>query len=133
MRDRLIEGITKVKNVALTGHPTNRLPGHASFVVEYIEGEAMLLMLAAKGIMVASGSACSSKALKASPVLLSMGVSSGAAQGSVVFTMGRETKDEDVDYALTEFPQIITRLREMSPFAQGWGGQEEGGQCIPKK
>jgi len=133
MRDRLIEGITKVPNVHLTGHPTNRLPGHASFVVEYIEGEAMLLMLAAKGILVASGSACSSKALKASPVLLSMGVSSGVAQGSVVFSMGRETTEADVDYAITEFPQIITRLREISPFAQGWGGQEEGGQCIPKK
>jgi cysteine desulfurase len=131
--DRLIEGITKVPDVKLTGHPTHRLPGHASFVVEYIEGEAMLLMLAAKGIYVASGSACSSKALKASPVLLSMGISASSAQGSVVFTMGKDTADEDVDYAIQEFPQIITRLREISPYAKGWGGQEESGQCIPKK
>ncbi|MGD2080724.1 MAG: cysteine desulfurase family protein, partial [Nitrospirota bacterium] len=133
LRDRLIEGITKVPNVQLTGHPSQRLPGHASFVVEYIEGEAMLLMLAAKGIYVASGSACSSKALKASPVLLSIGVPSSVAQGSVVFTMGRESTGEDVDYALGEFPQIIARLREISPYAKGWGDQEEGGQCIPKK
>lgn len=133
MRNRLIEGITKVPNVHLTGHPTERLPGHASFVVEYIEGEAMLLMLAAKGIYVASGSACSSKALKASPVLLSIGVPSSVAQGSVVFTMGRESTGEDVDYALREFPQIIERLREISPYAKGWGDREEGGQCIPKK
>jgi len=133
LRDRLIEEVLKVPNVELTGHPANRLPGHASFVVEYIEGEAMLLMLAAKGIYVASGSACSSKALKASPVLLSMGISASAAQGSVVFTMGHDTAEEDVDYALREFPQIITRLREISPYAAGWGGREEGGQCIPKK
>lgn len=133
MRDRLIGGITKVPDVKLTGHPTQRLPGHASFVVEYIEGEAMLLMLAAKGIYVASGSACSSKALKASPVLLSMGISASSAQGSVVFTMGKDTAEEDVDYAIQEFPQIITRLREISPYAKGWGGQEESGQCIPKK
>jgi cysteine desulfurase len=124
-RDRLIEGITKVPDVKLTGHPTQRLPGHASFVVEYIEGEAMLLMLAAKGIYVASGSACSSKALKASPVLLSMGISASSAQGSVVFSMANDTSDEDVNYAIQEFPQIITRLREISPYAKGWGGQEE--------
>jgi cysteine desulfurase len=127
MRDRLIEGIVNVPNVYLTGHRTERLPGHASFVVEFIEGEAMLLMLAAKGIYVASGSACSSKALKASPVLLSMGVSASLAQGSVVFTMGGESTDEDVDYAIEEFPQVITRLREISPYAGGWGGQEESG------
>ncbi len=133
MRDRLIEGILKVPNVHLTGHPTDRLPGHASFVVEYIEGEAMLLMLAAKGIYVASGSACSSKALKASPVLLSIGISASVAQGSVVFTMGRENTEEDVDYVLGEFPQIIGRLREISPYAKGWGDEKEGGQCIPKK
>lgn len=133
MRDKLIEGILKIPNVHLTGHPTQRLPGHASFVVEYIEGEAMLLMLAAKGIYVASGSACSSKALKASPVLLSIGVPASVAQGSVVFTMGRDNTDDDVDYVLQEFPQIIQRLREISPYAKGWGNQEDSGQCIPKK
>ncbi len=133
MRDRLVEGIMKTENVYLTGHPAERLPGHASFCVEYIEGEAMLLMLAAKGIFVASGSACSSKALKASPVLLSMGIPASLAQGSVVFTMGAETGEADVDYVLEEFPRIINRLREISPYAQGWGEKEEGGQCTPTK
>lgn len=134
LRDRLVEGVLKVERVNLTGHPAERLPGHASFTVEYIEGEAMLLMLAAKGILVASGSACSSKALKSSPVLLSMGISSAVAQGSVVFTMGEGNAGEDVEYVLGEFPQIIKRLREISPYAQGWGKEEEDkGSCIPKK
>ncbi len=133
LRDRLVEGITKVEKVHYTGHPEQRLPGHASFAVEYIEGEAMLLMLAYKGILVASGSACSSKALKSSPILLSMGVPTAVAQGSVVFSLGEGNTEEDVDYVLEEFPQIITRLREISPFAQGWGEKEGEGQCTPRK
>ena len=74
LRDKLISNALKIDKLILTGHPDQRLPGHASFVVEYIEGEAMLLLLAAKGIYCASGSACSSKALKASPVLISIGI-----------------------------------------------------------
>ncbi|HWR57755.1 MAG TPA: cysteine desulfurase family protein [Thermodesulfovibrionales bacterium] len=130
LRDRLVKGILEVENVYLTGHPAERLPGHASFTVEYIEGESMLLLLASKGMYVASGSACSSKALKASPVLLSMGIPSSLAQGSVVFTLGKDNTDEDIDYLLTEFPPIIRRLREISPFAKGWGAEEEGGKCF---
>jgi cysteine desulfurase len=133
LRDRLVEGVMKVENVILTGHPTDRLPGHASFCVEYIEGEAMLLMLAARGIFVASGSACSSKALKSSPILLSMGIPSGVAQGSVVFSLGEGNTEGDIDYVLDEFPRIIARLREISPYAQGWGDEEGEATCIPKK
>lgn len=129
LRDRLIESVLKTENVYLTGHPADRLPGHASFTVEYIEGESMLLLLAAKGMYVASGSACSSKALKASPVLLSMGIPSSLAQGSIVFTLGRENSMEDIDYLAAEFPPIIKRLREISPFAQGWDEKGEGGKC----
>lgn len=129
LRDRLISGVLSVENVYLTGHPTDRLPGHASFTVEYIEGESMLLLLASKGMYVASGSACSSKALKASPVLLSMGVPSSLAQGSIVFTLGKENTDEDIDYLLAEFPPIIKRLREISPFARGWDEKDQGNKC----
>lgn len=128
LRDKLIEGILKVENVYLTGDPVKRLPGHASFVVEYIEGESMLLMLSAKGIYVASGSACSSKALKASPVLLSMGVPASLAQGSIVFTLGIGNREDDIEYTLNEFPPIIKRLREISPFAKGWE-EKAGGVC----
>ncbi len=129
LRDRIIEGITKIPNVYLTGHPQERLPHHASFVVEFIEGEAMLLLLSMKGLYAASGSACSSKALKSSPVLLSMGIPTALAQGSIVFSVGIGNTHEDVDYLLTEFPQVINRLREMSPFSGGWGKGSEGDKC----
>lgn len=131
LRDRLVKGILNVEHVKLTGHPTDRLPGHASFTVEYIEGEAMMLFLAARGVYVASGSACSSKALKVSPVLLSMGIPAGSAQGSIVFTLGTGNTDEEIEYALTEFPQIIRRLREISPYAEkGWDEMDTGHKCF---
>ena len=122
----------KVEKVYLTGHPEQRLPGHASFVVEYIEGEAMLLLLAGKGIYAASGSACSSKALKASPVLISIGTPAHLAQGSVVFTLGEGTTEEEIDYFNEVFPQIINQLRKISPFAKGWGDMEDK-TCTPKR
>jgi len=132
LRDRLVkETMARVENIYFTGHPEERLPGHASFCVEFIEGEAMLLMLAARGIYGASGSACSSKALKASPILLSMGIPAQLAQGSVVFSLGKDNTEEEVDYFINEFPQIIKRLREISPYQKGW---EEAGSpaCKPE-
>lgn len=132
LRDNIISNALKIDNLLLTGHPEQRLPGHASFVVEYIEGEAMLLMLAIKGIYSASGSACSSKALKSSPVLISIGVPVHLAQGSVVFSLGEGTTDEDINYFNETFPQIISRLREISPYAKGWEGTEDS-TCIAKK
>jgi cysteine desulfurase len=132
LRDRLIDHALSVDNVTLTGDREKRLPGHASFVVDYIEGEAMLLLLAGKGIYAASGSACSSKALKASPVLISIGIPAHRAQGSVVFTLGEETSNEDLDYFNESFPQIISRLREISPYAKGWEGTEDA-SCTAKK
>ncbi len=132
LRDRLISDALKIDKILLTGHPEQRLPGHASFVVEYIEGESMLLLLAAKGIYCASGSACSSKALKASPVLISIGIPAHLAQGSVVFTLGESTTEEDINFFNETFPQIISRLREISPYAKGWEGME-GSSCTAKK
>src|SRR5208283_1727471 len=127
LRDAMIHGVLKVPHVFLTGHPANRLPHHASFVVEYIEGEAMILMLSVKGVLSASGSACSSRALKSSPVLLSLGITSALAQGSIVFSLGMDNSMEDIIYFLEEFPQVIKKLRDMSPFAGGWdaGGNEQ--------
>lgn len=129
LRDALIEGVLKVPDVYLTGHPEKRLPHHASFVVEFIEGEAMLLMLSMKGILSASGSACSSRALKSSPVLLSLGIQSALAQGSIVFSLGMDNSKEDVEYFLGEFPQVVKKLRDMSPFSKGWGEGAEGDKC----
>lgn len=125
LRDKFVSNALKTEKVFLTGHPEQRLPGHASFVVEYIEGEAMLLMLEAKGIYAASGSACSSKALKSSPVLLSIGISTHLAQGSVVFTLGEGTNEKEIDYLNESLPQIIKRLREISPYSKGWEETED--------
>lgn len=116
LRDRLIERFPqKVEHMLLTGHREKRLPHHASFVVEFIEGEGMLLNLDMKGIAVSSGSACTSRALKASHVLLAMGLDHALAQGSIVFSLIEEITLEDIEYLLEVFPPIIERLRKMSP------------------
>jgi cysteine desulfurase len=104
-----------VDRVYLTGHREKRLPHQASFCVEFIEGESMLLNLDMKGIATSSGSACTSKALKASHVLLAMGIDHALAQGSLVFSLIDSTTAEEIDYLLDVFPPIIDRLRKMSP------------------
>ena len=116
LRDRLIDGLARrVDHILLTGPRDGRLPHHASFCVQFVEGEAMLLSLDMKGIAVSSGSACSSKALKASHVLLAMGLDHATAQGSVVFSLLEGTTAEDIDIVIESFPPIIERLRKMSP------------------
>jgi len=116
IRDRLIKGMLgKIDHVVLTGHPSQRLPHHASFCIEFIEGEAMLMLMNMSGIAVSSGSACTSKALKASHVLIAMGLPHEIAQGSLLLTLGLETKEDDIDYVLEKFPPIVARLRQMSP------------------
>ncbi len=116
LRDRLIAELPRrVDHVVLTGHPAERLPHHASFCVEFIEGEGMLLFLDMQGVSVSSGSACTSKSLKASHVLLAMGLDHALAQGSIVFSLIDGNRDEDVDYLLEVFPPVIDRLRKMSP------------------
>jgi cysteine desulfurase len=101
--------------VILTGHPEKRLPHHASFCIEYVEGEAMLLNLDMKGIAASSGSACTSRALKASHVLLAMGIDHALAQGSLVFSLIEGNTENDINYLLDVFPPIIEKLRRMSP------------------
>ncbi len=116
LRDSLLKGLpAKIDHVVVTGHPTNRLPGHASFCVEFIEGEAMLMLLNSKGIAVSSGSACTSRALKASHVLLAIGLSHEIAQGSLLCTLGIDTTRKDINYVLETMPPVVDRLRQMSP------------------
>lgn len=123
LRDTIIQRIDQeMEYVILTGHPTNRLPHHASFCVKFIEGEAMLLNLDMKGIAAASGSACTSRALKASHVLLAMGLDHATAQGSLVFSLVDKNTTDDIDYLFEVFPEIIERLRQMSPL---YPNQEE--------
>ena len=116
LRDRLVNGIlTKIDHTILTGHPAQRLPHHASFCIEFIEGEAMLMLLNSQGIAVSSGSACTSKALKASHVLIAMGIPHEIAQGSLLFGLGSDTSEDDINYVLEKLPPIVDRLRQMSP------------------
>ena len=120
LRDRLIERLTtESDHVYLTGRPTQRLPGHVSVCVEFIEGESMLLFLSMQGVAVSSGSTCASRALKASHVLTAIGVPAALAQGSLVFSMGKDNTMEDVDYVMDVLPPIIQRLRQMSPLYKG--------------
>jgi len=120
LRDRLIERLTsEMDKVYLTGHPTKRLPGHVSVCVEFIEGESMLLMLNMQGIAASSGSTCTSRALKASHVLMAIGLEAALAQGSLVFTLGESNTIEDVDYVAEVLPPIVERLRQMSPLYEG--------------
>ncbi len=116
LRDRLLQEIpAKIERAIITGHPVNRLPGHASFCVEFIEGEAMIMLLSSEGIAVTSGSACTSRALKASHVLIAMGLTHAVAQGSLLASLGISNTDEDVDYVIQTLPPIVDRLRQMSP------------------
>lgn len=116
LRDRLLAELpAKIEYVVITGHPENRLPGYASFCVEFIEGEAMLMLLNSQGVAVTSGSACTSRALKASHVLIAMGISHELAQGSILFSFGLDNTAEDVDYVLEIMPPVVDRLRQMSP------------------
>jgi cysteine desulfurase len=119
LRDRLVSGILdRVEKVTHTGHRRKRLPGHASFCFEAIEGEALIFMLAQAGIYTNTGSACASKALKTSPVLGAIGIRADLAQGSTVFTMNRNTTEAEIDYVLEKLPPAVDRLRELSPI---WG------------
>ncbi|MBI2832718.1 MAG: cysteine desulfurase [Chloroflexi bacterium] len=129
LRDRLLNEMpSKVDHVVVTGHPTNRVPWNASFTVEFIEGESMLMMLNAKGVAVSSGSACTSKALKASHVLIAMCLSHELSQGSLLFGIGIDNKPEDVDYVLEEMPPIVDRLRQMSPLYSKFVKASKGGK-----
>jgi cysteine desulfurase len=116
LRDALITRFPEsIEHTVLTGHPEKRLPHHASFCVQFVEGESMLLNLDMQGIALSSGSSCTSRALKASHVLLAMGIDHALAQSSLVFSLIDSTSQEDIDHLLDVFPPIIERLRKMSP------------------
>jgi cysteine desulfurase len=116
LRDRMIEGLLKpLPYTFLNGHPTNRLPDNVSVRYSFIEGESMLLSLEMNGVSVSSGSACASKTLEPSHVLLATGLKHEEAHGSIMFSLGRENSIEDVEYVIGLMPNIINRLRAMSP------------------
>ncbi len=128
LRDRLIKGLlSAIDHASLSGHPTRRLPGAASFLVEFIEGESMLMLMNQKGIAASSGSACTSRALKASHVLTAMGIPPERAHGSLLFSLGIQNTGEDVDQVVAALPPIVATLRKMSPLYDKFVRGERGG------
>ena len=116
LRDRLIrEVLSTVPDSHLNGHPVERLPNNAHFRFEGIEGESLLLSLRDEGIAVSTGSACSSKTLEPSHTLISCGLLHEEAHGSLELTVGRFSRDSDVDRLLQVLPGVVDRLRRLSP------------------
>ena len=119
LRDKLIKGLMgQIEHSCLNGHPTQRLPNNVNVSIEFVEGESMLLNLDLEGIAASTGSACSSSSLEPSYVLLAMGLSHELAHGSLRFSLGRETTEEDIERVLEVSPRIIAKLRAMSPMLQ---------------
>ena len=115
LRDRLIQGASKIDRSYLNGDATRRLPGNFNMCFEGIEGESLLLLLDMKGVCGSSGSACTSGSLDPSHVLLSIGLPHEIAHGSLRLSLSDQNTEEDVDYILEVLPQVVGRLREMSP------------------
>ena len=115
LRDRLIEGLSKIPHSALNGDRDNRLPGNVSFCFEGVEGESLLLLLDDKGICASSGSACTSGSLDPSHVLLAIGRPHEIAHGSLRLSLSEENTDEEIDCLLREIPSVVEYLRNMSP------------------
>lgn len=116
LRDRLIGRVlSEIPDSHLNGHPTERLPNNAHFRFDGIEGEALVLSLRDAGIAASTGSACSSKTLEPSHTLISCGLLHEEAHGSLEITFGRFSKDEDVDRLMEVLPEVVERLRRLSP------------------
>ncbi|MBR6729181.1 MAG: cysteine desulfurase NifS [Clostridia bacterium] len=120
LRDKLIDGISaSIPDARLNGHRVDRLPGNVNFCFRYIEGEALLLRLDAKGVAASSGSACTSGSLDPSHVLLALGLPHEIAHGSLRLSIGEQNTEEDIDYVLKVLPGIVEILRMMSPLYPG--------------
>ena len=115
LRDKLIKGLSLIPQSVLNGDRVNRLPGNVHFCFEGIEGESLLLLLDEFGVEASSGSACTSGSLDPSHVLLAIGHPHEIAHGSLRLTLSEYTTEEEVDYALQAVPQVVERLRNMSP------------------
>jgi cysteine desulfurase len=118
LRDRLIEGVLdRIPLAELTGHPVKRLPHHASFLFQGVEGESLLLQLDMEGIAASSGSACTSGSLEPSHVILALGYPRERALGSLRLSVGKDNRDEDIDLVLDRLPGMVRRLRTMTPIS----------------
>jgi len=116
LRDQLIKGLLgRIDHIRLNGHPIKRLPNNVNISVDYVEGESMLLNLDLEGICASTGSACSSSSLEPSHVLVALGLSPELAHGSLRFSLGKWTTEEEIGQVLEVLPKIVAKLRAMSP------------------
>jgi cysteine desulfurase len=116
LRDKFIQGLfERIAQIRLNGHPWQRLPNNVNVSIEFVEGESMLISLDLEGIVASSGSSCSSNALEPSHVLLALGLPGELARGSLRFSLGRETTEEELERVLEVLPRIVTKLRSISP------------------
>ena len=130
LRDNLIQGVLKaVEDVYLSGHPTHRLPNNANLRFRFIEGEAITFYLSFQGFLVATSSACTSKTLAPSHVLLSMGVPEVDAHGALQLTLGRENTQDQVERFVEVIPPIIKKLRALSPISRDTPPEELEGDA----
>ena len=126
LRDRLQKGLLeKIDHLIINGHPTRRLPHNLNVSMWYVEGESMLLFLNMEGVSVSSGSACTSRSLKASHVLTCIGTDAAVANGTLLMSLGMGNTAEDIDYVIEKLPPIVQRLREMSPLYEDMIKQEK--------
>lgn len=117
-RDRLIECTLEIEEAYLNGHPTKRLPNIANFRFSYIEGESLVLLLNDEGVAASTGSACSSRSLEPSHVLLALGLRPEEVHGSLRISLGKYNTEGDIDYILEALPEAVGKLREISPLGR---------------
>jgi cysteine desulfurase len=126
LRDRLQKGLVEnIDHLVVNGHPTRRLPHNLNLSMWYVEGESMLLFLNMEGVSVSSGSACTSRSLKSSHVLVCIGTDAAVANGTLLLSLGMGNTEEDIDYVIEKLPPIVHRLREMSPLYEDMIKQEK--------
>ncbi|MDR2260961.1 MAG: cysteine desulfurase NifS [Azoarcus sp.] len=131
LRDKLEQGIlSRVPHAFVTGNTASRLPNTSNIAFEYVEGEAILLLLNKQGIAASSGSACTSGSLEPSHVMRAMGIPYTAAHGTIRFSLSRDTTEEEIDRVIAAVPPIIARLRALSPYWGENGPTENPGQAF---
>ncbi len=127
LRDRLEAGIlARVERAFVTGDTSNRLPNTANIAFEFVEGEAILMLLNKVGIAASSGSACTSGSFEPSHVMRAMGIPYTAAHGTIRFSLSRYTRESEIDRVIDAVPPIIAQLRKLSPYWSGNGPVEDG-------
>jgi cysteine desulfurase len=119
LRDRLVKGLLKVPGACLNGHPKDRLPNNANISFRFIEGESLVLRLDSRGIASSTGSACSTRKLAPSHVLTAIGMRAEDTHGSLRLTLGRQTTEDDIDYAIKAVTEEVAELRKISPLKAG--------------